>query len=119
MRVLKHALRVARDEWGWQVPYIEISKLRMPQVLMRHTDRVPSEEIDRVVGAAKAQNNQHISLGISLAACTGMRRGELLALDWKDVDLSSRRLVIRMSKKRPPTGDTFGWRGHFPRRELH
>ena len=102
LRVLKHALRIARDEWGWPVPYGEIAKLRMPQVLVRHTDRVTQDEIERVLNAAHKQGNDLVAFGIGLAATTGMRRGELLALDWRDINLADRRLIVRMSKNGRP-----------------
>ena len=102
LRVLKHALRVARDEWGWRVPYGEIAKLHMPQVLVRHTDRVADADIKLVLEAAQKQSNELVAFGIALAVTTGMRRGELLALDWRDINLSERRLLVRMSKNGRP-----------------
>ncbi len=35
---------------------------------------------------------------MAFAACTGMRRGEMLALRWMDVDMPQRRLYLRETK---------------------
>lgn len=98
LRVLRHALRIAQDEWGWSVPLAEVRKVRLPQVLLRHTDRVSDNEIGKLICATEAQSNPHISMAIKLALATGMRRGELLNLSWHDVDVTSRRALVRMSK---------------------
>lgn len=43
-----------------------------------------------------------------LAAATGMRRGELLGLRWRDVDLDGARLVVRQQFTRQGSGLGFG-----------
>src|SRR2546422_2824810 len=43
-----------------------------------------------------------------VAAATGMRRGELLGLRWRDVDLDSSRLTIRQQLTRHGNGWGFG-----------
>ena len=35
---------------------------------------------------------------MAFAACTGVRRGEMLSLRWMDVDLKNRRLYLRETK---------------------
>jgi integrase len=44
-----------------------------------------------------------------LALKTGMRRGELLALRWEDVDLDKRMLQVRSTLHRTREGLTFGF----------
>jgi integrase len=43
-----------------------------------------------------------------LAASTGMRRGEILGLRWKDVDLERRRLTVRQQLSRQGEAVSFG-----------
>lgn len=100
--VLRHALRTARMEWGWSVPHLALSKVQIPPVAHFHVERVSDGTIARLLAAADRQLNRHIALAIRLAMHTGMRRGELLALDWADIDLDGQRLLIRTSKNGRP-----------------
>ena len=50
----------------------------------------------RFLGWADAQDPD-LALGWRLLAATGMRRGEALALRWRDVDLDAGRLTVRRS----------------------
>ncbi len=55
-------------------------------------------EIDRIVAAAVPL----LQPVIVLAADTGLRRGELLALEWRDIHLGRGTLVVRRSKSKRP-----------------
>ena len=53
-------------------------------------------ELARFLSWADAQDPD-LALGWRLLAATGMRRGEALALRWRDVDLEAGRLAVRRS----------------------
>ncbi len=53
-------------------------------------------ELGRFLGWADAQDPD-LAMGWRLLAATGMRRGEALALRWRDVDLDAGRLAVRRS----------------------
>src|SRR3712207_3443210 len=53
-------------------------------------------ELARFLGWAAAQDPD-LAMGWRLLAATGMRRGEALALRWRDVDLDAGRLAVRRS----------------------
>ena len=53
-------------------------------------------ELGRFLGWADAQDRD-LAMGWRLLAATGMRRGEALALRWRDVDLDAGRLAVRRS----------------------
>jgi integrase len=53
-------------------------------------------ELGRFLRWADAQNLD-LAMGWRLLAATGMRRGEALALRWRDVDLNAGRLAVRRS----------------------
>lgn len=46
------------------------------------------------------QNQNHSTLGIALSMSTGIRIGELCALQWKDIDLEKRILTVRKTMQR-------------------
>jgi integrase len=53
-------------------------------------------ELNRFLGWADAEDRD-LAMGWRLLAATGMRRGEALALRWRDVDLDAGRLAVRRS----------------------
>ena len=53
-------------------------------------------ELGRFLGWAEAYDRD-LAVGWRLLAATGMRRGEALALRWRDVDLDAGRLAVRRS----------------------
>ena len=55
-----------------------------------------AEEINRLVSAAE-KSDPVLATAIALAALTGARRGELVALRWSDIDLDTAHLTISRS----------------------
>ena len=53
-------------------------------------------------GSSQAVLGIFIGLGLALAIATGMRRGELLALKWQDINFSTSTLQIRRILTRFP-----------------
>ncbi|MEA3217603.1 MAG: hypothetical protein QOJ19_3759, partial [Acidimicrobiia bacterium] len=53
-------------------------------------------ELNRFLGWADAEDRD-LAMGWRLLAATGMRRGEALALRWRDLDLDAGRLAVRRS----------------------
>jgi integrase len=82
------ALNHARREWDWDVPNpVSGRKPREPEGRVRWITR---EEAERLVRVAEANPRApHLADFIRLALHTGCRRGELLGLEWKRVDLQA------------------------------
>lgn len=53
--------------------------------------------IDEVVQLEREAKSTELEVPLLVAIDSGVRRGELVALRWSDVDLESRRVVIRRS----------------------
>jgi integrase len=53
--------------------------------------------IDEVVRLERQAKGTELEVPLLIAIDSGLRRGELLALRWSDVELDSRRIVIRRS----------------------
>jgi integrase len=62
-----------------------------------------------------AAADTRLSIPVMLAVTTGLRRGEILALRWQNVDLENGSLAVRQSLERTRSGLTFGNRR--PRRD--
>jgi integrase len=89
--VLGKLLRVAH-EWDLlgQIPKIKL--LRAPKPAFRFLD---FEEAERLIEAARSEPLWHTMIVVALT--TGLRVGELLALEWADLDLLRGRMVVRRS----------------------
>jgi integrase len=63
--------------------------------------------------AARAREDLHDGELYRIAAYTGLRLGELLALRWADVNLVDRRLVVHRAFSDRIEGPTKGWQARF------
>ncbi len=61
------------------------------------------EEVKKLLQVAKERNDRNYAL-YYLAIVTGMRQGELLGLQWKNVDLEKGIIKVNQNLKRLPNG---------------
>ena len=92
MSVLKHCLRLA-VEWG-ELNQNPAAGARLPQLPPGRTRYLTPGELKAALESAP----EWLRAPMAFAACTGVRRGEMLALRWMDVDMSHRRLYLRETK---------------------
>lgn len=75
----------------------------LPKFITKPKESLPPEDITKLIQAAKEYQAKPTTITknayplISLAVNTGMRRGELAALQWKDVDLDNNTITIKHS----------------------
>lgn len=100
LSVLRHMLRLAK-RWGYveQVPEIEMPK--KPEGRLRYLEE---DEIRRLLDACQRSRNPYLSCIVTIAVNTGMRKGEILGLEWERVDLPSARIVLYRTKNGKPRG---------------
>jgi integrase len=92
MSVLKHCLKLA-VEWG-ELNQNPATGARLPQLPPGRTRYLTPGELKAALESAP----EWMRAPMAFAACTGVRRGELLSLRWMDVDLKNRRLYLRETK---------------------
>lgn len=85
--ILRRCLATA-EEWDIPLKLPRVHPLRVPPQGFRF---LPPGQIDQIVQYA----DDPWRTMIALAADTGLRFSELIALDWSDVDLETRRLSVR------------------------
>ena len=89
---LKHALRLAVE---WELLNANVAQgAALPKATQGRTRYLSPSELKAALRAAP----EWLRAPIALAAFTGMRRGEVLGLCWKDVDLAGRRLYLHETK---------------------
>ena len=79
--------------WGWVKQNVAI-KAKPPRVSQRRVT-APSVDAVRSVIEAAEERDPRLAPLLMLAALTGLRRGELCALRWTDVDLDRGELTSR------------------------
>jgi integrase len=66
-----------------------------PRLPKGTSDALTADEAAKVLAVAAGHRLEHLAV---LALHLGMRRGELLALDWSDVDFKAKELAVRAGK---------------------
>lgn len=99
--VLSAAVNYARREWEWEIPNpVSGRKLKEPEGRTRWITRA---EAERLMQAAQAEPQAaHLPDFIRVALHTGMRKGELLGLEWRRVDLQA--ALVHLEPRNTKTG---------------
>ena len=66
-----------------------------PRLTRGTSDALTADQAEKVLAAARGHRLEALAV---LALRLGMRRGELLALDWSDIDLEAGELTVRAGK---------------------
>jgi integrase len=92
MSVLKHCLKLAVE---WELLHTNpAAGARLPKLPAGRTKYLTPGELKAALEAAPVW----LRGPMAFAACTGVRRGEMLSLRWMDVDMLSRRVYLRETK---------------------
>jgi integrase len=98
LAVLRHCFEVARREWGVPLTTNPVSQIKLPEPSVARERRLGLEEAERFWSAVDRARAPWLRPFIMLAIETGMRRGELLAVTWDDLDVSARLVRVAKSK---------------------
>jgi len=98
LNIVKHACATAEREWDWLSPLSLIQRVPLPKNTEHVVKRITADTEHALIKAAERCRTKNLCHLIILALETGMRRGELLALAWEDIDLVRRELLVRQSK---------------------
>lgn len=98
MAVIRHALEVARREWGYGLASNPAALIRLPPVRDARDRRPSAIELERLLLALEQCANRLVAVAFRLALETGLRRSEMLGLDWRHINLQDRTAHIPLSK---------------------
>ena len=89
---------VAMSEWDVPLRRNPLADFRMKVTDNKRQRRLLEGELDKLLSAAKANRNPYVAVIVRFALETAMRRGEILALRWRDIDSERQSVTVRDSK---------------------
>lgn len=94
---LSHVFSKAVKEWEWlrENPVFKIEKPKQAKGRKRVLDEV---EQKRLLQACEESCSKDLFLVVALALGTGMRKGEIMSLRWKDINFSDEKAIIFLEK---------------------
>lgn len=95
---IQHMFEIAKRDWAIPIKENPVRGLRFKAAMRSRTRRLKPGEFTNLMKATRQCRKPLIGLIIRFALATGMRRGEIAAMRWNDVDLRRRRLEIPMTK---------------------
>jgi integrase len=101
LSLIQHVFEVARKEWSVPLSSNPVADIKKPPANKPRDRRLDDDEAT-VLAACRKCRNTWIEPIVRFAIETGMRRGELLSVTWKDIDLDNRTLHIEQTKNGHP-----------------
>ena len=98
LMLISHAIDTAGREWGVALPDNVVKNVTKPKVDRGRDRRLLAGEEQRLLLACSQSKNYWLHPVVVMAIETGMRRGELLNLSWKDIDLDKQVAHLEMTK---------------------
>lgn len=109
LAALSHALSIAMRDWQWieDTPMRKVSKPRQP----RGRERFLSDgERHALLAACEQSTSLMLYPVVVLALSTGMRRGEIMGLEWRQIDFQAQQ--IRLTATKNGTSRSVALTGH-------
>lgn len=98
LAILRHAIDRASKEWGARIPQNPVRQIELPSGADARDRRLHEGEYEALMDGAAAMRNALMLPTIVFAVETAMRRSEILALTWEDIDMGKATALIRQSK---------------------
>lgn len=95
LAVISNMLNIARTEWGFESLTNTTENVRIPRLPNGRTRRVSDAEIALLIENTESYELPYL---LRIALETGMRRGEIASLVWRNIDLNARTLLLTTTK---------------------
>jgi integrase len=94
---ISHAFTIAVNEWGW-LDDSPMRKVKNPQLPRGRVRFLSDDERERLLIACRESVNPQLYICVVLALSTGMRKAELMSLEWTDLNLKDGYLILEETK---------------------
>ncbi len=98
LNLISHALNIARREWGIHIAENPVGLVDRPANGKSRDRRLVGDEHKRLLAACKDARNPFLLPIVKLAIETAMREGEIVSVEWKNVDLKKRTAFLEKTK---------------------
>lgn len=98
LAILSHVLEVAIRDWGLPLARNVVKLVRRPVIRNERSRRLAGDEEQRLLDGCDAGKVVFFKTIVILAIETGMRRGEILGLNWSDISHNRRVITLTMTK---------------------
>ena len=96
--LLRHAWNIACVEWGWPLGDNPLSLIRMPKNNPPRERRLRTGEYEALKDASRSSRAWYLWPIVDIAIETAMRRGEILRLEWTNIDWNKQRALLPITK---------------------
>ena len=96
--IIRHCINLAINEWGLMLDKNPADNLKKPSSNPARERRLSDDELMALIKASSHTRNPHILPIILFAIESGMRRGEILSLDWQNIDFKKRIAFLPLTK---------------------
>lgn len=100
--LIRQVLDVAGREWDLKLDSNPVDKVRKPSPGKPRMRRVEYSDLRAIAVALRSSRNPLFRELLLFALATGMRRGEILKIEWIDIDWRQRVLIIPETKNGDP-----------------
>lgn len=98
LAILSHVIEVAIRDWGLPLAKNVVKLVRRPVIRNERKRRLEGDEEQRLLDGCAGGKIPFFKTLIILAIETGMRRGEILGLQWSDISHNRRVITLSMTK---------------------
>ncbi|RVI52153.1 site-specific integrase [Sinorhizobium meliloti] len=98
LAILSHVIEVAIRDWGMPLSRNVVKLVRRPVIKNERKRRLQGDEEQRLLDACAGGKIPFFKTLIIVAIETGMRRGEILGLQWCDISHNRRVITLKMTK---------------------
>ena len=98
LHLLSAVVNRAITEWGYELPYNPVRRVKKPTVRNARDRRLESAEEVRLLNAAANSQNPMVKQLIIVALETAMRLGEILSLEWDNIRFEQREAFLPHTK---------------------
>ena len=100
LTVLRHMLRLAR-KWGYLDRVPDVEQPKRPEGRQRSLEEA---EITRLLEACRRSRNPYLAAIVTVALNTGMRKAEILGLEWERINVSTSTITLDQTQSGKPRG---------------